>query len=206
MRADEASIDALERAILSEANADVEQIQQDAKAEADAIWQRARDQAESERRAVLEKAKQEAERVRSQFVATSQLKARTLELGRREKLLDDVFKAAREQLTSIQKEKNYEEIVAQLLREGISQLNVDKAKVRADKQTQKILEQGVIAKVSKELKAEITIDKPLEEGTGLIVEAAEGRLKYDNTFENRLDHIQNELRSPVYQKLMGESR
>jgi len=206
MRADEASIDALERAILKEANAEVEQIKQDAKAKADAIWQRAKEQAESERRAVLEKAKQEAERVRSQFVATSQLKARTLELGRREKLLDDVFNAARERLTSIQKEKNYEEIVAQLLREAVSQLKVDHAKVRADKQTQKILEQGVIGRVSKELKAEISVDQPLEQGTGLIVEAAEGRLRYDNTFENRLNRIQNELRSPVYQLLMGESR
>ena len=206
MRADEASIDALERAILNEANADVEKIQQAAKAKADAIWQRAREQAESERKTTLDKAKQEAERVRSQFVATSQLKARTAELGHREKLLDDVFKAAREQITSFQHEKNYEEIVAQLLREGISQLDVNKAKVRADKETQKILEQSVIAKVSKELNAEITFDEPLEEGTGLIVDAAEGHLKYDNTFENRLDQIQNELRFPVYRLLLGESK
>lgn len=206
MRADDASIDALERAIIKEANAEVEQIQQKAKAKADAIWDRARDEAESERRAVLEKAKQEAERVRSQFVATGQLKARTLELGRREKLLDDVFKAAREQLSSIQKGKNYEEIVAQLLREAVSQLNVDKASVRADKQTQKLLEQRVLAKVSKELKAEISVGEPLEQGTGLIVEAAGGRLRYDNTLENRLSRIQNELRSPVYQLLIGESR
>jgi V/A-type H+-transporting ATPase subunit E len=206
MRADEASIDALERAILNEANADVEQIKQAAKAKADAIWQRVREQAESERKTVLEKANQEAERVRSQFVATSQLKARTAELGHREKLLDEVFKAAREQITSIQSKKNYEEIVAQLLREGISQLNVNKAKVRADKQTQKILEQSVITKVSKELNAEITVDDPLEQGTGLIVEAADGRLKYDNTFENRLDQIQNELRFPIYRLLMGESQ
>jgi V/A-type H+-transporting ATPase subunit E len=206
MRADEANVDALERAILNEANADVEQIKQGAKAKADAIWQRAREQAERERKAVLAKAKQETERVRSQFVATSQLKARTVELGHREKLLEDVFKAARDKIPSLQKEKNYEEIVTQLLREGISQLNVNQAKVRADRQTQKILEQSVIAKISKGLKAEITVDEPLEEGTGLIVEAAEGRLRYNNTFENRLDQIQNELRSPVYRILMGESQ
>jgi vacuolar-type H+-ATPase subunit E/Vma4 len=206
MRADEASIDALERAILNEANSDVEQIKQTAKGKADVIWQRAREQAESERKTALEKAKQEAERVRSQFVATNQLKARTAELSHREKLLDDVFKSAREKIKSIPNEKNYEEIVAQLLREGISQLNVNKAKVRADKKTQKILEQSVIAKVSKELNAELTVDVPLEEGTGLIVEAADGRLKYDNTFENRLVQIQNELRFPVYRLLMGESQ
>jgi V/A-type H+/Na+-transporting ATPase subunit E len=206
MRADEASLDALERAILNEANSDVDRIRQESQSKADAIWQRARGQAESERKALLEKAKQEAERVRSQFVATSQLKARTVELGQREKLLNDVFKAAREQITSLQKDKNYEEIVAQLLREGISQLSVNKAKVRADEQTKKILEQSVIGKVSKELKAEITVGEPLEEGIGLIVEAADGRLRYNNTFENRLEHIQNELRSPVYRLLMGESQ
>jgi vacuolar-type H+-ATPase subunit E/Vma4 len=206
MRADEASLDALGRAILNEANGDVEQIKQTAKAKGDAIWQRAREQAERERKEVLEKAKQEAERVRSQYVATSQLKARTVELGHREKLLEEIFKSAREQLGSIQKDKNYEEIVAQLLREGISQLNIHKAKVRADRQTQKILEQSVIAKISKELNADITVDEPLEEGTGLIVEGGDGRLKYNNTFENRLDHIQNELRSPVYRLLMGESQ
>ena len=191
MRADEQSIDALERAIFHEANSEVEQIRAEARAKSDEIRQRAAQHAEAERKSILARAAQEAERVRSQFVATTQLKARTLELERREKLLNEIFKAAGEKLPSLAAKKNYEDSVAQMLRDAVSQLNASKAVVQADKQTQKVLEGGVLVKVAKELKAEISVEKPLEHETGLIVKSVDGRLKFDSTLETRLARKQN---------------
>ena len=66
-------------------------LQAEAKEKADAIRQHAQEQAESERKEILDRAKQEAERIRSQVIATAQMKARTLQLEHREKLLDKVF-------------------------------------------------------------------------------------------------------------------
>ncbi|HMB25446.1 MAG TPA: V-type ATP synthase subunit E family protein, partial [Anaerolineales bacterium] len=109
----EEDIEILSRAILKEADVDAEQIREDAKAKADAILQRAREEAEKERKEILDQARQEAERLRSQVVANAQLKARTLELEHREKLLDRVFEAAKQKLPSVQKRADYNKLAIQ---------------------------------------------------------------------------------------------
>jgi vacuolar-type H+-ATPase subunit E/Vma4 len=204
MNSPEENIQALTRAILNEAQAEAEEAKAEAQSKADVLRQRAQQQAEAERKAILERAGQEAERLRSQAIATSQLKARALELEHREKLLGRVFKTVREQLPAVQQRKDYDQIAIQLLREALIQLKAGQAEVRADKSAQKFLTDRVLEELSKELKAELSIGKPLEQGIGVVVEASDGHLHYDNTLETRLNRLQNGLRSSVYRILMGE--
>lgn len=194
----------LARAVLDEARSEAEGIRAEAQAKADAILKRAQEQAEAERKGILDKAKQDAERLRGQAVATAQLKARTLQLEHREKLLDRVFKSAREKLPDIRKRPDYEKIVARLLIEALKQLRVAKAEVRADTTTQKLLQEAALNKIAGEQKVELEPGKPLEEGTGLVVDASGGHLHYDGTFETRLSRLQGNLRAAVHQVLMGE--
>ncbi len=204
MKPEEESIEALSRAILRDAEGEAQRVQEEAEAKAEAVRRRAREQAESERKVILERARQEAERLRSQAAATAELKSRALQLEHREKLLDKVFEAARQRLASIQKQRDYEKVAAGLVREAMAQLKTNQARVRADAATQKILTAQVLDKVAKELNAQITVGKPLEEGTGVVVESSDGRLQYDNTLEARLTRSQSALRSSVYHVLMGE--
>src|SRR5512141_3261436 len=132
MKPEDENIEALSRAILRDARAEAEELVEEARAKAEAIRQRAKVEAEAERKAILERAHQDAERLRSQAVATAQLKARTLQLEHREKLLDKVFETARQRLTSIQKRSDYDQVALQLLREALTQLNAGQAEVRAD--------------------------------------------------------------------------
>jgi vacuolar-type H+-ATPase subunit E/Vma4 len=200
----EEEVEILSRAILKEAEVDAEQIREEAQTKANAIRQRAQAEAEKERQQILDQARQEAERLRSQVVANAQLKARTLQLEHREKLLDRVFEAAKQKLPAIQKRSDYKKLVAQLLREGLVQLNANKAIVRADGVTQKALKDGVLKELSSELNAEVSSGEALEEGTGVVVEASDGHLHFDNTLETRLSRLQSQLRSSVYHVLMGE--
>lgn len=200
----EEEIETLSRAILKEAEVDAEQIKEDAKAKADAIRQRAQEQAEKERKEILDHARQEAERLRGQVVANAQMKARTQQLEHREKLLDRVFDLAKQKLAAVQKRSDYNKLVAQLLREALVQLKANKAVVRADGVTQKVLKDGVLADISKELNAEVSMGDMLEEGAGVIVEASDGHLHFNNTLETRLSRLQSSLRSAVYHVLMGE--
>lgn len=196
----------LARAVLDEARSEAEGIRAEAQAKADQIVQRAQEQAEAERKGILEKARQDAERLRGQAVATAQLKARTLQLEHREQLLERVFKGAREKLADIRKRPDYEKITARLLVEALNQLRVAKADVRADTATQKFLQEAALNKIAGDQKVELKLGKPLEEGTGLIVEASGGHLHYDGTFETRLSRLQGNLRAAVHQVLMGEKR
>ena len=197
-------IEMLARAILTEARDEAEQIKADAKEKADAIRRRAQEQAEAERKAILDRAREEAERLRGQAVATAQLKSRSSQLTHREQLLERVFKAVKEKLPEVQNRPDYDEIVTMLLREALTQLRVNKAEVRADEATNKILRRGSLREVSKELGGDFKDGEVLEEGIGIVVDAADGKIHYDNTLETRLRRLQGALRSSVYQVLTGE--
>lgn len=197
-------IDMLERAILGEVRDEAEQIKAQAKEKVDAIRKRAQAQADAESKAILDAAAQDAERLRSQAVATAQLKARSVQLERREQLLDRVFKSVKEKLPDIAKRSDYDQIAAVLLREALVQLRVNKAEIRADQATQNALKKKALNDISTELKGQFTMADPLEEGTGVVVDAADGKLNYDNTLETRLDRLQGTLRASVYKILTGE--
>jgi vacuolar-type H+-ATPase subunit E/Vma4 len=204
MKTEVDNIEMLERAILSEARDAADQIEAEAKQKVEAIRKRAQAQVEQERKAILDLARQDVERLRGQAVATAQLKARSLQLAHREQLLDRVFKTVKEKLPEIQKRPDYDQIAAMLLREALTQLRVNKADVRADETTQKSLKKQTLDEISKELNGEFTIVGALEEGTGIVVDAADGKLHYDNTLETRLARLQDALRSSVYKVLIGE--
>jgi V/A-type H+-transporting ATPase subunit E len=197
-------IEMLERAILSEARDEADQIKAEAKEKVDAIRKRAQERAEAEGRAILDAARQDVERLRGQAVATAQLKARSAQLAHREQLLDRVFKTVKEKLPEVQKRPDYDQIAAMLLREALVQLRVNKAEIRADKVTQNSLEKSALGEISKELKGQFTMGAALEEGIGVIVNAADGKLHYDNTLETRLNRLQSTLRASVNKVLLGE--
>ncbi|MEW6083940.1 MAG: V-type ATP synthase subunit E family protein [Chloroflexota bacterium] len=204
MKSETEDIEMLERAILMEAREEAEQMRTEAKEKAEAIHKRAQAQAAEERKAILERAQQDAERLRSQAMATAQLKARSLQLEHREKLLDGVFEEVRKQLAAVTKRPDYDTVAALLLREALTQLRVTKAEIRADEATQKALKKGALDQIAKELNGEFSIAGALEEGNGVIVDASGGKIHYDNTLETRLNRLQGTLRSAVYKVLMGE--
>src|SRR5688500_5310186 len=189
MKTETQDIEMLARAILTEAREEADQIKGEAKEKAEAIRRRAQEQAETERKAILERAREDAERLRGQAVATAQLKARSLQLAHREQLLDRVFQAVKEKLPEVQKRPDYDQVAAMLLSEALTQLRVNKAEIRADESTQKSLKKSALNEISKELNGEFTIGDVLEEGTGIVVDAADGRIHYDNTLETRLSRL-----------------
>jgi len=201
MKTEEEDIELLARAIMVEARDEAEQLHADAREKADAIRKRAQEQAQSERKAILARAKEDADRLRSQSSATSQLKSRSMQLEQREKLLNEVFDEARKKLDAVKKRPDYGAIVAMLAHEALSQLEAAEAEVRADEATQKVLK---LDDLSKEFNGKFRFGEKLEDGTGVVVSTAGGRLHYDNTLETRLTRLQGSLRSSVYKLLMGE--
>ncbi len=205
MAAAEGNMELLAQAVMSEARADADQVLSDARAKADAIRQRAQEQATAERKQILERASQEADRIRRQAIAMAQIQARMLELEQREKLLDKVFEAARQQLPTVQQWSDYDQIAYQLLREALIRLEAGAALVRADETTQQLLTGSLLDRLSKERQVKLQVGKPLEHGIGVVVETEDGRRRYDNTLTVRLSRMEDALRSPVYRLLMGES-
>jgi V/A-type H+-transporting ATPase subunit E len=199
------NIDALSRAIMTDARSEADQLLEDARAKAESIKKQAQEQAEAERKQILDRANQEAARIRSQVISTTQLKARTMQLEHREKLLDKVFQTAQQELSSVQQWKDYDEIAQNLLREALMQLEVNEVRILADKRTMSAYSKKFLDDLSQEMNVKISEGDPLEQGVGVIVETVDKHMQYDNTLETRLRRMQNNLRSPVNHLLMGES-
>jgi vacuolar-type H+-ATPase subunit E/Vma4 len=138
-------------------------------------------------------------------VATNQLKARTMQLEQREKLLEEVFNTVKQRLPSVLRGSDYEKIAQRLLREAITQLGGSTVIVRADPETLKSLSTRVLEDISKETGMQIRLGDPLEKGLGVVAETEDKRRQYDNTLETRLRRMQDTLRSSVYRILMGEA-
>jgi V/A-type H+/Na+-transporting ATPase subunit G/H len=201
MKSVEQDIELLARAIMMEAREEAEQVHAEARKKAEDIRRRAQQEAEAERKAILDLAREEADRLRSQSSATSQLKARSMQLEQREKLLNEVFEEVRRKLGSVKDRPDYRDIAMMLAREALTELQATEAEVKADEVTQRVLK---LDDLSRELDGKFTFGEKLEEGTGVVVNAAGGKLHYDNTLETRLSRLQGSLRSSVYKMLMGE--
>lgn len=205
MKATDENIKVLSNAVLRDVRGDADQILADARTKADEIRRRAQEQAEAERTQILEKATVETDQIRGQVVATNQLKARTMQLEQREKLLEEVFNTVKQRLPSVLRGSDYEKIAQRLLREAITQLGGSTVIVRADPETLKSLSTRVLEDISKETGMQIRLGDPLEKGLGVVAETEDKRRQYDNTLETRLRRMQDSLRSSVYRILMGEA-
>jgi V/A-type H+-transporting ATPase subunit E len=205
MKSIEDNIESLSRAIMNEARGSADQVLEEAQAKADSIRKQAQERAEEERSEILDRATQEAQRIRGQKLAAAQLKARTMQLESREKILDKVYKTASQELASIQQWTDYEEIARNLLQDVLSQMRVSEVRIRADQRTMAHFPESYLEQLSREMNLRITRGEPLSRGIGVIVEATNGRMQYDNTLETRLQRMWNSMRSPVYHILMGET-
>jgi len=198
-------IRALQQAIMEEAVSEAEQILADAHAQAETIRAEAEAQANAEREARLQRARQTAESLRGQAAAAAQIEAQTLRLKRREQLLARVFDEARHQLAAAPQWPDYPEIARRLAREAIETLHADEVIVHTDPATGRILDTRALGELAQELGVRLSMGEPLSDGTGVIVETADGHRRYDNTLETRLARMQDSLRAPVYRILAGEA-
>jgi V/A-type H+-transporting ATPase subunit E len=205
MRSVEENIQALERTVLNDAQAEAEQMRADAQTEAERVRAQAQDQAAAERTEILDRANQEAEHLRSQAIASVQLQVRTEELARREKLLDRVFDAVRQQLPDVPQRTDYDRVARYLLRDALLHLGTETALIRADDVTRTHLSDQVLAEIAADMDIQVHHGTPLEQGVGLMAQTTDGHRQYDNTLEARLERLQNALRAPVLRLLMGES-
>ncbi|MBN1874371.1 MAG: hypothetical protein JXA33_09080 [Anaerolineae bacterium] len=76
--------------------------------------------------------------------------------------------------------------------------------VRVDVHTREVITDAVLQVVGDELGVQLQMSTSLEQSTGVIVETSDGHRRYDNTLQARLARMQSNLRTAVYQMLIGD--
>lgn len=192
------NVQALEQAILESAQHEVEGILNEAKAKADSVRRQAEGDARVEQAKVLQVAREEADKRIAQTIAKAQLEAQMLKLQRRERRLEQTFDRVRQQLASVTERPDYKETMRQWIREAAAHLGDEAFTVDADAATHALLTTDFLEMLGRELHVTLSPGATLNARTGIILVAADGHRRYDNTLEARLTREQDGLRSAVY--------
>ena len=148
----------------------------------------------------LEAGTKQAESVRRQVIGAAELDVRNAQLRSLEVAVSDVFESAAKRVSSLPEEA-YEKALATLIKEGMGIIG-DKAKVHASGDQKKAVS-NVVRGLNRGT-AKLTLDeKGIETIGGVMLSAADGTIRFDNTFEARLERMRPSLRKDVAGILTG---
>ncbi|KAF4807244.1 V-type proton ATPase subunit E [Colletotrichum siamense] len=142
-------------------------------------------------------------------------KTRLKVLGARQELLDDIFEDARKKLAAATKDKGkYQGILKNLVLEGLYALNEPEVQIRARKADYDAVKKA-IDDATKEYKKEVGKDAaakideseplPAESAGGIFIIGGQGKIEINNTFEERLNLLQDTSLPAVRQTLFGKN-
>ncbi|KAL5118949.1 V-ATPase V1 sector subunit E [Pleosporales sp. CAS-2024a] len=153
----------------------------------------------------------------SQQITRSTLanKSRLRILGARQELLNRLFEDASKKLADATKDTHkYQDVMKNLILEGAYALNEDKLQVRVRKADNDLTNKA-IEEAQKEYKSNvgkdvaITIDEsdPLPEASagGAMIVGTGGKIDINNTFEERLRHLETQALPSIRVTLFGEN-
>ena len=198
----------LGKSVLSDAQAEAEQILKKAEEQAGKIKQTEESRATTSAQRKVSEAQDDAAIQVDRAAARAQLDAQMLKLKRREQLLDQVFNQAKAKLSEMAAQDDWSQVSQTLLREALQALDPQSDEqgfiVHADSKTQEILNSDVLAALAKDMHTHLTMGDPLTSRTGVLVSTHNGRRQYDNTLEMRFSRLADELRLSVYNMLIGK--
>jgi len=183
--------------IKDEARTRAEEIKEEAEKEADGTLEEAREEAEKIKQEEREAAEKRAEELREQEISSAKLEARKMRSRERRDLLAELRTDVSESLAEL--EERREDMTRNLLEGAVEELGKDSGVVYA-------------AERDKELLNDIIGDYDGFEygGTteilgGVVVEASDGDVRVNNSFDSVLETVWNDSLKEVSERLLGET-
>ena len=147
---------------------------------------------------IIETSMKQAESVKRQIVGTAELEARNSQLKSLERAVNEAFERATKKISSSEG-ADYEKALARLVDEGLEVIGSSATVSCASKDRR-----AVSSVVKKLAKAKVTLDEdPVDTIGGVILTTPDGSIRFDNTFEARLERMRPTLRREVAAVLTG---
>ena len=149
---------------------------------------------------IMETGAKQAEALRRQIIGAAELEARNSQLKVLEEAVEDVFASAVAQISKLD-EKRYDAAMKQLLSEAVEVIGPNAMVSTNTKDAKEIFN---LAKGIKGEKVRLTPgDKRLETLGGVVLTTPDKTVRFDNTFEARLERLRPILRKEVAAALSG---
>ena len=141
---------------------------------------------------MVESSLKQAESVKRQVVGAAELQARNTLLRSLEKAVNEAIERATKEISASSGDR-YERALGRLIQEGLDAIGPNVSVRCAPKDSK-----AVASAVKKLSKANVTMDdEPVETIGGVIMATPDGSVRFDNTFEARLDRMRPTLRKEV---------
>jgi len=167
--------------------------------EANAVVESIRKETEDAVAKILETSIKQAESVKRQIVGAAELEARNAQLKSLEKAVNAAFELATKQIADLTGAR-HEGAIRNLIQEGLDVIG-ERAKVSCASKDRR-----AVASAIKKLgpKAKVSLDeKTIETIGGVVLTTPDGSIRFDNTFEARLERTKPNLRKEVAAVLTG---
>lgn len=148
---------------------------------------------------ILETGVKQAESVKRQIIGTAELEARNSQLKALERAVNEAFERATRAISE-STGAEYEKAMERLIQEGLDVIGA-RAKVQCSSKDVR-----VVSSAMKKLpdRSKVTLDdSPIETMGGVVMSTADGTVRFDNTFEARLERMRPALRKEVAAILTG---
>ncbi|HUW57212.1 MAG TPA: V-type ATP synthase subunit E family protein [Planctomycetota bacterium] len=168
-------------------------------------------QAQAVREQVLERAQTRLERERQVFDSTIALEERMRRLKAQGTLLDEVFREAMTRLAE-RRDVDYRAVLRDLAAEAVTAMTGDAFVLHLNKADLASATRGLRTDVTAAVRemsgrtVQLTVaDDPADIEAGVVVESADGRQRFDNSFAARLERMSDVLRFEVAEILFGSA-
>ncbi len=201
------NVDKITSKILEDAERKSQEIIEQAESEAREKLEVSKRKGDAAKNRLVDEAKKAAEQTKKKITAESKIKARTILLESKEKLIQVAFSKASEQLEKLPNQKSYPDTLEKLAVDTCIQLGGEELEIVVRKTDEKIvkaalkkIEKGVKAATGEEANLSIT---PADIGPGVIVQRADGKVGIDSTFQTRLELLRPGLRLKVAEAMFS---
>jgi len=191
------TLDKVAREFESEVVADLEAARAETLAKVDAVRKETAEAAAK----ILETGVKQAESAKRQIIGAAELEARNTQLRALEKAVNEAFDLAEKRISSSSGAPQ-EKAIRGLIQEGLDIIGPHARVQCASK------DRRVVASVIKKIggKAKVSLDEtPVDTLGGVVLTTHDGTVRFDNTFEARLERMRPTLRKEVAALLTGGS-
>jgi len=152
---------------------------------------------------IIGSSKKQAENLKRQIIGSSTLNARNKELVIIESAIDEIFDKAREKLAQSNNEKNYEKLLARMIKDSIAKLGSEII-IQCNKADLKLVKK-ISSEESTNKKVKITVsDEVIDVIGGIKATSVDGTMTLDNTLDSSIESLKPLIRKDIVQLLRGE--
>lgn len=192
--------------VLADIQKDVETQMAKSKEEAKKILKTAREESDKNYQSIINQAKMNAEAEKRRIISLTEVETRSQLLETKQLLVNQAFDEALNKLNEFVKTDDYHQYLFDLIEKATKRIRSKKLIVHVNANDKSWLTQNLDA-LCRRLRLELQLSNQIENCIGgCKIETIDGRVIYDETFDNRLEELKPELRVEVAKILFGEEK